>query len=263
MSDLFIEQAGRGATHIVLMHGWAMHGGVFAPLVEVLAERCTVHVVDLPGHGHSRRSRLPLEPVACAHAIADATPAAIWLGWSLGGLVALAGALQRPQQVRALAMVCASPCFVSRPDWDLGMEPEVFARFGAELDTDHHGTLERFLALEAMGSQHAREEMQRMRRQLFARGEPDKRVLKEGLDVLEHTDLRSQLGQLRQPSAWVAGTRDRLIPWRAMQWSAQQCGGTFTRIDHAGHAPFIGFVDAVMAALDPLLDDAINTRNKA
>lgn len=263
MSELYIETHGHGDAHIVLIHGWAMHGGVFAPLTEALAERATVHVVDLPGHGHSRNSHLPLAVSACAHAIAEATPPAIWLGWSLGGLVALAGALEHPQHVRALAMVCASPCFVRQPDWKYGMAPEVFASFGNELDTDYHGTLDRFLALEAMGSEHAREEMRRLRADLFTRGEPDKRVLREGLDVLDHADLRDRLPTLAQPGAWIAGARDRLIPWQAMQWSAQASGGTFTRIDHAGHAPFIGFVDAVVAALDPLLDHVGTGRKQA
>lgn len=253
MSELYIETRGSGDAHIVLIHGWAMHGGVFAPLTEALAERFTVHVVDLPGHGHSRDSRLPLDVSTCAHAIAEATPPAIWLGWSLGGLIALAGALDHPQHVQSLAMVCASPCFVRQPDWKHGMTPEVFASFGSELDRDYHGTLERFLALEAMGSKHAREEMRRLRAGLFTRGEPDKRVLREGLDLLDHTDLRARLPELAQPSTWIAGARDRLIPWQAMQWSAEATEGTFTRIDHAGHAPFIGFVDPLTAALDPLL----------
>lgn len=253
MSGLFIERHGHGDIHMVLLHGWAMHGGVFAPLVEALADRCTLHVVDLPGHGRSRECTLPLEVGAVAAAIAAATPPAIWLGWSMGGLFALAGALDHAGHVQALAMLDASPRFVRGADWPHGTAPEVLDQFGIDLDTDYHDTLERFLALEAMGSEHARSEMRRLRTDLFTHGEPAKRVLQEGLHLLDTTDLRSRLGELRQPSAWIAGARDRLIPWQAMAWSAEQCGGRFTRIAHAGHAPFIGFADAVVAALDPLL----------
>ena len=49
---LHVESAGAGAP-LVLLHGWALHGGIFAPLVAALARRHRVHVVDLPGHGHS------------------------------------------------------------------------------------------------------------------------------------------------------------------------------------------------------------------
>ncbi|HEY0179955.1 MAG TPA: alpha/beta fold hydrolase, partial [Dokdonella sp.] len=73
---------------LVLIHGWAMHGGVFAPLVERLAPRFRVHAVDLPGHGRGRgEARLDLADAA--RRIAGATPRALWVGWSLGGLVAL------------------------------------------------------------------------------------------------------------------------------------------------------------------------------
>jgi pimeloyl-[acyl-carrier protein] methyl ester esterase len=38
-----------------------------------------------------------------------------------------------------------------------------------------------------------------------------------------------------------------------MQWSAAQCGGTFTCIAGGGHAPFIGHTAEVVVALAPLL----------
>ncbi|HEX7339132.1 MAG TPA: pimeloyl-ACP methyl ester esterase BioH [Rhodanobacteraceae bacterium] len=262
MSKLYIQTEGHGDTHIVLLHGWAMHGGVFAPLTARLAERATVHVVDLPGHGYSHDCDVSLDPAICAQAVAQATPPAIWLGWSLGGLVALSGALEHADQVQALAMICSSPCFVRQPDWPFGMPMDVFKSFGNELDTQYHETLDRFLALEAMGSDNARAQMKRLREDVFARGKPDPRVLREGLAALHDTDLRARLGSLTQPSAWIAGARDRLIPWQGMQWAAQAAGGSFTRVEHAGHAPFIGFVDQVMAALQPLFD-ASATRKQA
>jgi pimeloyl-[acyl-carrier protein] methyl ester esterase len=252
MSGLFIETRGHGPHPLVVIHGWAMHGGVFAPLVEALSSQCTMYLVDLPGHGHSRDCGLTLEPAACARAIAAATPPAAWLGWSMGGLVALQAALDHPQRVLGLGMLCASPRFVSGPDWPHGVDAEVFRQFGRDLDADYRGTLDRFLALEAMGSDDAREDMRRLRRDVFARGEPDRRVLHEGLELLDRADLRARLPSLGVPSAWIAGHRDRLIPWQAMAWSAEACGGAFTRIARAGHAPFVGFAEAVSDALQPL-----------
>jgi rhodanese-related sulfurtransferase len=101
LTDLHIDIVGTGPMPLVILHGWAMHGGVMSPLVEALKDRCTMYVVDLPGHGYSRDCGLPLEPSACAAAIAAATPPAIWLGWSMGGLIALTAALEMPQQVRS------------------------------------------------------------------------------------------------------------------------------------------------------------------
>ena len=57
--SLHVEVAGDGPP-LVLLHGWAMHGGVFGALVDALRDRWTLHVVDLPGHGRSRDSTVPL-----------------------------------------------------------------------------------------------------------------------------------------------------------------------------------------------------------
>lgn len=254
MSELFIETRGRGRTHFVLLHGWAMSGTVFAPLAERLEQHCTLHLVDLPGHGRSRDSAVALAPLECARAIAQATPPAVWLGWSLGGVIALQAALDLPQQVQALALLNSTPRFVRGMDWPHAISPEILQQFAADLRADHRGTLERFLALEALGSDSAQEDLRRLRRDAFSERPPPVRALCEGLDVLEHTDLRFRLHELKQPSAWIAGRRDRLVPWQAMEWSARACRGVFTRIEGGGHAPFIGHAGEVATALQPLLE---------
>jgi pimeloyl-[acyl-carrier protein] methyl ester esterase len=258
MSDLYIHTEGHGDTHLVLLHGWAMHGGVFAPLVDALRERCTLHVVDLPGHGRSRDCDISLQPAECARAIAAQTPPAIWLGWSMGGLYALQAALDFPQQVRGVVMLCASPRFVRAEGpgdqgWPYAVSPEILAGFGRDLETDYDKTLERFLALEALGSDCAQADLHKLRIHTFSEHPPQVRALVEGLDVLEHADLRMRVHEIAQPSAWIAGRRDRLIPWQAMQWGAAQCDGAFTRIEGGGHAPFIGHTGEVVAAVTPLL----------
>ncbi|WP_426701716.1 pimeloyl-ACP methyl ester esterase BioH [Rhodanobacter sp. Col0626] len=251
--SLYIDKRGDGPIPLVLLHGWAMHGGVLAPLVEALEARCTMYVVDLPGHGYSRDCGLPLEPRACAAAIAEVTPPATWLGWSLGGTIALTAALELPQQVRGLAMLCATPKFVRDAGWPHGADDKLVHQLASDLETDYHATIERFLALEAMGSPDPRAELRHLRELVFARGEPDLRVLQEGIRILETSDRRAALPDLRAASAWISGRRDRLVPPQAMQWSATQCGGSYTEIQQAGHAPFFGHAAAVAEALQPLL----------
>jgi pimeloyl-[acyl-carrier protein] methyl ester esterase len=212
-----------------------------------------MYVVDLPGHGRSRDCGLPLEPGACAAAIAAGTPPALWLGWSLGGTIALTAALELPQQVRGLAMLCATPKFVRDAGWPHGADGPLVHQLASDLETDYHATIERFLALEAMGSADPRAELRHLRELVFARGEPDLRVLQEGIRILETSDRRAALPDLRVPSAWISGRRDRLVPPQAMAWSASRCAGQYTDIQQAGHAPFFGHADAVARALQPLL----------
>jgi pimeloyl-[acyl-carrier protein] methyl ester esterase len=212
-----------------------------------------MYVVDLPGHGHSRDCGLPLEPRACAAAIARLTPPALWLGWSLGGTIALTAALELPRQVRGLAMLCATPKFVRDASWPHGGDDQLVHQLASDLETDYHATIERFLALEAMGSADPRAELRHLRELVFARGEPDLRVLQEGIRILETSDRRAALPDLRVPSVWISGRRDRLVPPQAMAWSASRCAGQYTDIQQAGHAPFFGHADAVARALQPLL----------
>jgi pimeloyl-[acyl-carrier protein] methyl ester esterase len=230
--SLYIDKRGHGPIPLVLLHGWAMHGGVLQPLVDALADRCTMHVVDLPGHGYSRDCGLPLEPRACAAAIAAVTPPAIWLGWSLGGLIALTAALEIPQQVRGLAMLCATPKFVRDASWPHGSDAVLVHQLASDLET----------------------ELRHLRELVFARGEPDLRVLQEGIRILEDGDRRAALPDLGVPSTWIAGRRDRLVPPQAMAWSASQCGGDYHEIAQAGHAPFFGHVEALVQALQPLFE---------
>ena len=51
--SLYAERLGSGP-ELVLVHGWGLHGGIWAGLAQRLAQRFRVTVVDLPGHAGSR-----------------------------------------------------------------------------------------------------------------------------------------------------------------------------------------------------------------
>lgn len=244
---MHIDTQGRGPD-LVLVHGWAMHSGVFGPLVRELAPHFRLHLVDLPGHGFSRDDGATLDPGNCARRISNAVPRAIWLGWSLGGLVAMRAALDVPESARGVVLVATSPRVVVGEDWPFGVAPSVFAEFGAGLASDYRGTIERFLALETLGSDHARNELRTLKTQVFARGEPALSALSEGLHVLEASDFRAEISRLSMPTLWIAGRRDRLVSANAMQWAAEQSGGDYVECN-TGHAPFLGHPESLAARI--------------
>ncbi len=255
-NGLHIEVSGRGPA-IVLLHGWALHGGVFAPLVARLSDRYTLYRVDLPGHGLSRDDDTPLQLEACIAQIMQRTPPAVWLGWSLGGLFALHAAATRPERVQGLVMLCATPRFVRADDWPNAADATVFDQFGADLQRDYRGTLERFIALDTLGSEHARGELRVLREQLYARGEPAARALHQGLKLLHDSDLRMQLPMLACPSLWLGGRRDRLVPSAGMRDAvALAPHATHVEIARGAHAPFIGHADEVAQAIGRFADCA-------
>ena len=248
-----IETLGSGPP-LVLIHGWAMHGGIFAPLSERLAQQHTLHLVDLPGHGRSRDCSGDFTLDHCATELLANLPPAVWLGWSLGALVAIRAAALHPSRVQGLIALCGSPCFVRNDDWSHGVASDVFVNFGRDLGSDYANTIDRFLALEAHGSDHMRDELRALRQQVFARGEPLPRALESGLHILESSDLRASLPQLTAPALWIAGRRDRLVPWQAMEAAAQSMStGHFLRIEGGGHAPFLSHADLVADAITEFL----------
>ena len=235
---------------LVMLHGWAMHGGIFQPLITRLESAFTLHVVDLPGHGASAHSPVPLSLDAVARDIAARTLPALWLGWSLGGLVALHAAQALPASVRGLAMLCASPRFVRHESWPQGMDTSVFTGFGNGLARDYRATIDRFLVLEAQGSGHVRDDIRLLREQVFAIASPDPARLVEGLALLQQSDLRDGLPTLSMPSLWLAGRRDRLVSPAAMRAAAALAPGSqFLQFDHGGHAPFLSHAIEVASAL--------------
>ncbi|MGY1426167.1 pimeloyl-ACP methyl ester esterase BioH [Lysobacter sp. A289] len=261
---MHIQTRGHGPA-LGLIHGWAMHGGLFAPLVDRLAGRYTLHSVDLPGHGHSRDDASSLEPAALAQALVARVPDAVWLGWSLGGQVAMRAALDHPDNVRGLVMVASSPRFVRSDDdsWPHGVGRELFADFGQALKRDFRGTLEGFLALEALGSSSAQEELRELKTQAFERGEPAPRALLEGLRLLDSVDMRAELADLQVPSLWLSGRRDRLVPATAMPAAAALApNARSVVIGNAGHAPFLGAADEVATEIDAFMQ-SIHTEQPA
>jgi pimeloyl-[acyl-carrier protein] methyl ester esterase len=215
----------------------------------LLAERFRVHVVDLPGHGYASASDESIDPARCAADIAARLPRAIWVGWSFGGLVSLQAALEQPQQVRGIVEIATSPKFVAGPDWVHGAPAETFIEFGAGLLADYRQTIERFLALETLGSAHGHEELRALKAHVFERGDPSLAALEQGLDVLRSTDLRARLPALSLPNLWIAGRRDRLVPLAATRWAAQHSArGDFIEIS-SGHAPFLSHAPDVAAAI--------------
>ena len=78
---MHINSIGQGPD-LVLVHGWSMHSGVWQPLVDLLAEHFSCHLVDLPGHGQSDWHEGDFELSTLLAKLAEALPEkAIWLGW--------------------------------------------------------------------------------------------------------------------------------------------------------------------------------------
>jgi pimeloyl-[acyl-carrier protein] methyl ester esterase len=250
---LWHERQGSGPD-LVLVHGWGLHGGIWGDLPARLAQHFRVTTLDLPGHGRSRTDGESPSLDAFTDSVAELCPApAIWLGWSLGGLIALQAALRHPHKVAKLVLIGTTPKFVQAPDWPHAMPVATFADFSRGLIQDYRATLLRFLSLQTGNSESARALLKQLRAGMFAHGEPQPEALAAGLAILEQTDLRARLAEIQVPALVVHGSYDRLVPAAAGEYLAAHLPqARLLRLEGAGHAPFLShaaeFADAVRAA---------------
>jgi pimeloyl-[acyl-carrier protein] methyl ester esterase len=254
---LAAETAGRGPP-LVMLHGWGLHSGVWTRVLPLLQARFRVTRVDLPGHGASRDSTVPSDVGAIAAAVAAvAPPRAAWLGWSLGGQVALAAAADCAQRVERLVLVATTPRFVTAPDWPCAMAADVLAEFAAALAADYRRAVDRFLALQLRGDRRATELLRELRAAVFARGEPSPEALAAGLDLLAKTDLRRDLHAVAMPALVLSGRRDRLTPPEAgRRLAAALPRGEYACFAAAAHAPFLTDPGAFAARVSAFLEEA-------
>ncbi len=249
--SLYCQKTGQGAP-LVLLHGWGMNAAVWEPILPTLAEHFEVNVIELPGHGAS-----PPAPAAelrdWAQLCLDVAPRrAQWIGWSLGGQVALQAALMVPARVGRLSLVGTTPRFVQSADWPCAMPTSTFEQFARALDEDANSTLMRFLSLQVKGAEHARETLKQLRDEVAQRPPASAEGLSQGLELLLRTDLRGELAELACPTHWWFGARDTLVPSAITECLGDWLpAGRIDVIDGAGHAPFLSHPQE---SLDLLLD---------
>ncbi|MCP8689091.1 pimeloyl-ACP methyl ester esterase BioH [Marinobacterium sedimentorum] len=234
--SLHIEYSPRtGRPLLLLLHGWGLHSGVWQPVLPALQQYFDTVLVDLPGLGRSAALAGPVSLEAVAADILQQVPAgAIWLGWSLGGLVAAEAARQAPERVSGLVTVASNPCFVARDDWACGMAAETFDGFVSALATDPDRTLASFALLQSRGE--AARETLRALKSLLAEHEPA--AVAENLMLLA-ADSRATLSGLALPTLHIFGDADQLVPAAIVaHMPALQPGARLRLYEGAGHLPF-------------------------
>lgn len=244
--NLYVEVIGEGPD-LVLLHGWGLNSACWQGIVPLLSQHYRLHLIDLPGFGFSYdlfTQSQSLEDITAALAVV-APDTAIWLGWSLGGLCASHFALQYPERVTSLVTVASSPKFMSvagdlsEQAWP-GIKPDVLAFFEQQLQQNLTATISRFLAIQAMGSVSAKQDVKQLKSLLLLRPEPHMSALSAGLKLLAEVDLRDSLIDLTMPFHRFYGRLDSLVPQAvvsqidfSLPLSSQY---TFTQ---SSHAPFI------------------------
>ena len=117
---------------------------------------------------------------------------------------------------------------------------------------DFHGTVDRFMALQVMGSPSARQDVKLLKKSVLTRPEPNKEALLAGLKILADVDVREPLKQVKQPFLRMYGRLDGLVPVKvADELDVLYPRSHKTVFMHSSHAPF-------MTELEPFCDRLID-----
>lgn len=231
---------------IVLVHGWGLNKAVWSDYIEALNMRFNgvrVHAVDIPGYGD-----LALEPgTGNLRELADACleqapPNALWIGWSLGGMIAMQAALldleRGHERIQGLQLINSTPKFVQSDDWLSGVDIRVFENFCRELASDYHRTLGMFLLLQAGSTRGARQLARDAQSAIKQYHDPSEQTLSGGISCLANSDLRSLVPQIQVPCQIVLGELDRVTKPASSKELASMLGADLVQM-HSGHAPFL------------------------
>lgn len=191
---------------VVLLHGFGQTRSCWGDLASALAGHRAVISVDLPGHGAAGAVEADLWTTAdlVVNGISSDDQPAAYIGYSMGGRIALHAALAHPRSVERLVLISATA----------GIDDE------AEREQRHHADLALAQHIERVGIEQFTDEW--LAQPLFAGLPPDARYVEErcsnspaGLAAsLRHAGTGSQaplwdrLEELAMPVLILAGQDD-------------------------------------------------------
>ncbi len=252
--NLFTQTLGNGPD-VVLLHGWGMNADVWEGILPALTKQFRVTLLDLPGHGRSLDSLADYSLQNLAASINAFVPQnAMLVGWSLGGMIATQLTLDNPDNIRKLVLVASTPQFVRDDTWPDGTDAEVLDSFAHDLKQNYQQTIKRFIAIQTMGSEHAREQQHILCERVFRHGNPQPAALEAGLAILRHTNLRPALAKITCPTLLISGEHDSLFRRRAAKKTRTMIANArLSIIPNAGHAPFLSHPDVFLPMLTSFL----------
>lgn len=196
---------------LVLLPGWGVNQAIWAAdpsLLASLTDQFDVRLLDLPGYGFDVAYRGSYDLNNVAARVLEQTPSrAIWVGWSLGAVVAMHIALAAAERLIGLQLISPTPRFLNGDGWNFGMELAPFEELRGEFAGDYAKGLKRFLTLQTAD----RRLIRRCLDTILTLPRPSVETIDRSLDLLAITDQRKQVGRISVPTQIVYGMSDRIV----------------------------------------------------
>lgn len=102
---LHIDRVGAGRP-LVMVHGFTQNSACWGPFASQLTTTNELILVDAPGHGRSNHDADGLKQAAAD--VVESAGSGVYLGYSMGGRIALHAALEYPNAVSGLVLIGAT-----------------------------------------------------------------------------------------------------------------------------------------------------------
>lgn len=258
----FVRDSGGpvGAPTLVLLHGWAVTADLnWFAAYPALAERYRVLAIDHRGHGRGiRPPRGAVRLSDCADDVAAlldhlGVPAAVAVGYSMGGAVAQLLWRRHPERVDGLVLCSTARHFQGGPVSDLWYRSytplaAVASRFPGPAESLVRKRVDRRVANDPRAD--------------WMRGElerADPAGLLTSMRSLGRIRSNGWIGEVDVPTAVVVTTRDRTVPARNQRKLAASIPGATTFEVDGPHDSIVTRTDAYL----PVLLDAVATVTEA
>ncbi len=215
---LAVHQWGDNALPTIFcIHGWASNAQVFKPLADLFTEHFHFVAVDLPGFGDSpyEDGDYQLDKLV-SELLAVAPENSSWLGWSLGGMLAVQAALDSPKRIEKVMTLCSNAKFLASKKFKQGVPAPLFDGFMDSID-DVRVTLRRFAALTVVGEKQEMLQSLKWLQQNTQVPAPNSQTLKASLELLALIDNQVALKIIQQPCLHMLATDDAIVPYKASQ----------------------------------------------
>jgi len=235
------EVLGHGRPRLVLVHGFTQTGRCWDAVAADLAADHEVVLVDAPGHGDSAGIAAGLDEGAALLGETGAT--AVYVGYSMGGRLCLHLALARPDLVRGLVLVGATPG-IDDPA-ERAARRAADEQLAADLERDGLEVfLERWLAQPLFASlPRSAAALPQRRRNTVAGLASSLRLAGTGVQ----RPLRGELDRLTMPVLLVVGEHDEKFRRIGEEMTAAIAGAELAVVARAGHAAHLEQPGAVVA----------------
>ncbi|MCO4768517.1 MAG: alpha/beta hydrolase [Deltaproteobacteria bacterium] len=245
---IFMRRSGnpRGPK-LLLLHGWAVHGGMYEGMRAELEKHFELLVPDLRGHGYSstpaRPTRWEIEHFAedLVAALDQLEIETVHLGgYSMGGFVALALAQAIPERVQRLAIMCSAARQADDQRRNLRLAEALFK-------VAPPATMQ-VLARRLLSGPSTPDELNRVMQWLL--GYNTRGGISGAAGAMRRADLRDGLAALTQPALVVTAEHDVAISSRASgELISLLPNATHRHWDDAGHALVASHGDQLAQAL--------------